>query len=833
MDKRQNPLLQMLPQFTIQSSILFEGSSGAIVSKDIQIVFILQGFLTVLRQERQLSLGENEFILFNPMEEHQLKAGKDAVVARFQLPYEVLMLAGSSEDTRFSCCSVLEKKETDDELRSILTELLQARISNKIDNQIADIKFTFELLDLLIRHYSEEAPKAGSPQLPNKPSQRLSEIRSYMQANFKQPLTLTEVADLHYISVPYLSKSFRKEMGMTFSDYLNKIRLDHAVVHLLCTEQPITRIAMDSGFPSLAAFNRVFGETYQLTPSQYRKAAFDSGRNVQQEELLPLQSCSNEKLRELKAMLDHRIPKKSGVTVIEADAESARDDNQVWKHLINVGYARDLLNSDLQEQLSFIRSELGFSYARIWGIFSDDMMIEDPSDSRADYNFSNIDKLIDTLIKNNLRPYLELGDKPKLIQKNVSQKMATAASLPRERGPKEWSRLIRAFLIHCINRYGSEEVESWYFELWHSSKHAFLSEGIDQLVGRGYEPGEMKQWFENYFVRFDLTWNEIKDVLPGARVGGCGLSMDLEGRYLSLLLDMWGKRSIQPDFLSVYLYPYEFKLSEADTPPVFAHSADEQWILHTLQSIKRSMAEYRMEHLPLHVSEWNFSISNRDCLNDSIFKAAYIIKNMIAAMDENCMMGYWLYSDIFSEYRDSKQLLHGGAGLLSKNGIKKPAYYAFAFLNRMGKKPIGKGRDFLLTKRSGGSYQLLCFHYRHFEPNCIRDPEPGSSLDITEKWVEHMKPPVRKFRLKSLKDGSYRLKRSILSGERGSILEEWKKLGAVHDIRPDEILFLKQICMPYISVEYAEVRDGWLEISSELSSHEVCLIELELRIDTV
>lgn len=831
MENREHPLVRMIPRLSLQTSIISERDSGSIASPDIQIVYILRGNLTVYGQERQYTLGEHEFILVNPLEEYRLEAGKGVLAARFQLPREILTLFGGREETRFFCCSLRERKEADDDLRNIFTEVLRNRAKPKPGDSVAEIKLTFELLHLLLTRYLAEAHQPGHVQAPTKPNKRLLEICSYMQANYRQPLTLNEVADRHYVSVPYLSKSFKKEIGMTFSEYLNQIRLDHAMAHLLYTDQPITRIALDSGFPSLTAFNRVFRETYQLTPSQYRKAALDSVPGARQD--LAEAIGTEEEFKLLEGLLDNRVQQDPAVTVVQAAPGHAKNYRRVWKELINIGYARDLLNSDLQEQLPLIRGDLGFTYARVWGIFSDEMMIEDPSDPDSSYNFSNVDKVIDILIRNGLRPYLELGDKPKLIQKNASQKMGAASSFPRRRGAEEWRRLIRAFLIHCINRYGSEEIESWYFELWHSSRHAFLLDGDDHLVIQGYQPGEMEQWFDEYFVRFDLTWNEIKELLPGAKLGGCGLSMDLEGRYLPLLVERWSRREILPDFLSVYLYPYEFTSTGEGAAPVFAHSSDEQWILHTLQSVRRTLSEHRLEHLPLHVSEWNFSISNRDYLNDSIFKASYILKNMTEALDENCLMGYWLYSDIFSEFRDSKRLLYGGAGLISKNGIKKPAFYAFAFLNRMGKQLIGRGRDYVLTKRSGDRYQLLCFHYRHFELHYHGEMELGQSPEQLQESGGPLKPLVRKFRLEGLKDGSYRLKRSFVSSERGSILKEWKTFGAVHDIRPDEIMFLKQICVPGISVEHVEVRNGWIEISSELLPHEVSLIELELRMDTI
>lgn len=829
--ENRNSFVQMMPQLFLKTSILNNETAGSSFTKNIEIVYVLRGQLDVVQRNKRVSLRENDCMLFNSMEEQQLLIGPDALVAQFQLTYDLMILFVEEEKLTFHCCSSEENKETHDGLRAILNEILQNYVKNIHEKHIAMLKLGFQLLHYLLLHYSagggQSALQRSKPL--NKHNDRLQNICAYMEANYKQPLSLKEVAELHYVSVPYLSKSFKKETGMTFSDYLNKVRLDHALLYLIHTELPVTRIALDNGFPNLTAFNRVFKETYKCSPSQYRKAAIESNQASGTE--LVVHDEPNERLTEVKELLDRAVQPEAPA-VMKLSVDSAMDYLKGWKGLINIGYARDILNSNLQEQLSLVKSELGFSHARFWGIFSDDMLIENPSDPEASYNFSNVDKLIDVLIKNNLKPYIELGDKPKLIQKNVIEKMVTPPLSPKKRDKEDWLKLIRAFIVHCMNRYGIEEVENWYFELWHSSRHAFSEQDLTSSGGTPVlwsTPEEMEKWFNDYFTRFDWVWTAIKDALPNARIGGCGLSVDLEGQHIDLLLHMWKKREIQPDFLSIYLYPYEFSENQGETP-VFIHSADPEWILKKLQAVTRSLAAHDFEGLPLHVTEWNFSISNRDFLNDSIFKAAFIIKNITDTLDENCLMGYWMYSDIFSEFRDSKQLLYGGAGLISRDGIKKPAFYAFALLNRMGKKLLGKGEGYLFTRHSGNQYQLLSFNYEHFHMNHHFCLEAGATLDKLGRSLEQGNPAAKRFRIDGLRNGNYRMKKYVLSHDRGSILNEWNKFGAVHDINPDEIRFLQQICVPYISVEHVEVKNGSIIIDHLLHPHEVNLIELDQKI---
>ena len=100
---------------------------------------------------------------------------------------------------------------------------------------------------------------------------RLEEILSYIQANYEKPLNLQVLADKFFLSVPYLSKYIKHHLGMGFLEYMDEIRLYHAVDELVHTDFSLTKIAYDNGFPNLSSFNRAFRQKYETTPSLYRK----------------------------------------------------------------------------------------------------------------------------------------------------------------------------------------------------------------------------------------------------------------------------------------------------------------------------------------------------------------------------------------------------------------------------------------------------------------------------------------------------------------------------------------------------------------------------------
>ena len=92
----------------------------------------------------------------------------------------------------------------------------------------------------------------------------------YINSHYRENLTLEDVADFAGFSRFYFSRSFKQETGFSFKDYLVRKRMQAAMSLLIETSKPMKEVAEESGFGSVATFNRVFREHKHCTPSQYR-----------------------------------------------------------------------------------------------------------------------------------------------------------------------------------------------------------------------------------------------------------------------------------------------------------------------------------------------------------------------------------------------------------------------------------------------------------------------------------------------------------------------------------------------------------------------------------
>lgn len=71
---------------------------------------------------------------------------------------------------------------------------------------------------------------------------------------------------------PHVSRSMRRFMGQTPSDYINRLRMDHAARQLTGTSDSLAEIAIDCGLPNLSHFHKLFLAMHGETPQRYRRA---------------------------------------------------------------------------------------------------------------------------------------------------------------------------------------------------------------------------------------------------------------------------------------------------------------------------------------------------------------------------------------------------------------------------------------------------------------------------------------------------------------------------------------------------------------------------------
>jgi two-component system response regulator YesN len=102
---------------------------------------------------------------------------------------------------------------------------------------------------------------------------RLSKALNFIETHYGDSLTVEQIAKEIYLSPSRLSHIIKSELGITFGDYISKVRVERAKVLLKDRELPISEIALEVGFPDQSYFTKVFKKIERCTPMKFRNAS--------------------------------------------------------------------------------------------------------------------------------------------------------------------------------------------------------------------------------------------------------------------------------------------------------------------------------------------------------------------------------------------------------------------------------------------------------------------------------------------------------------------------------------------------------------------------------
>ncbi|MDN5326768.1 MAG: hypothetical protein PWP41_1464 [Moorella sp. (in: firmicutes)] len=103
----------------------------------------------------------------------------------------------------------------------------------------------------------------------------INRVVDYIQKNYSsENLSVKEIARASYISPAYLGQLFKKKMGYSLTEYINKVRIEQAKLLLSQTDQTIESVARQTGFKERSYFCKVFKKITGLSPNEYRRKNF-------------------------------------------------------------------------------------------------------------------------------------------------------------------------------------------------------------------------------------------------------------------------------------------------------------------------------------------------------------------------------------------------------------------------------------------------------------------------------------------------------------------------------------------------------------------------------
>lgn len=751
--------------------------------KWIEIGFVLRGKGIFCLENNSYNIQEKDIFIVNSYQVHSVTMKESGYLLSFLIAPEYFeQLLSDREKKSFECKSFLyslqEQKEFD-VLRSRLANIIYVWMKSREKEDTFQIhtQMIF-LMEAMVNGFKSKESERMSAK-----GDRLTDLIKYMNEYYKEDISLADLAQRGYMSQSYFSRLFQKETGINFKDYLTNIRVMHAVELLEQKDLTITDVAYNVGFKNVNSFIEHFKQKYGKTPGQYKKdlPAKKSTRNredIQMVSQVPEIFNSLLVYRE-STPLQHaegKMSKKdSGEEKRQIDIElnmKRKKQNQSvvsynWKTLMDVGYAKDILYSDVQKQIQRMQREIGFKWIHFHGLLDDDMMIyTEKKDGTSEYHFHYVDQVLDFLLKTGLKPVIEFSYIPTLLTEtvNVYQRKSNIAFPKSE---VKWEGLVRAVIEHCMKRYGKEEMEKWlfipFFGFWQ------IQEKQDRFSEIYYKTGVI---IKEYDEKFRI-------------IGVCGAvnRYEILEKYIKYLEE----KEWMPDIMGFYCYHTvgkeeydegeELKLLETDDSYNIAVSGEEDYLQISGRKIREIMKQHGMQDKPIFLLEWNNNIWQRDLCNDTCYKSSFLLKNILENMDCYQAFGYWAVSDFMEEITASDDLFHGGFGLFTCSGIPKSAYQALWLLNFAGDRVMEKGEGYLITEKKD-EIQIFLYNYCHYD-KFYRYRHATELSRISRYQVFQKKEDlVYQIQLKNLEAGERRIERYTIGRREGNVYDYWVKIGA-------------------------------------------------------
>ena len=362
-----------------------------------------------------------------------------------------------------------------------------------------------------------------------------------------------------------------------------------------------------------------------------------------------------------------------------------------WEKMFGSGRAILSLRESYRDDLRAVKQVADFRYVRFHAILHDELGVYNEDEhGNPVYNFAYVDQVYDGLLKDGVRPFVEISFMPKKLAFNpdalhpfwYKQNVSPPKSMER------WDDLMTHFAQHLVDRYGIDEVSKWYFELWNEPNIDFWN-GIPRK--------------QSYFELYAHTAHDLKKVSPRLRVGGPATAA---AAWVPDFLKFTAENQVPVDFVSTHGY------ADDTVENLFGTNEDipmDDRVCRAVAKVHGEIKSSPMPNLPLFWTEWNVQGMRES--RDTIFVGPALANTVRECDGLVSMMSFWTFSDVFEEGGPIPQPFVGMFGLRAKGGINKPSYYAYGLLHQLGDARIADAsKNVIVTKTSDGGLAIAAWN---------------------------------------------------------------------------------------------------------------------------
>lgn len=782
---------------------------------DLELVYVLEGFIEIETNDQLYVLNEEDVILTNPYEIHSIH-GKNSAVLSILINLEKLGIKQEEiESLVFDLNSSLEADKTPyQKIKMLIASLINYNLKYQDNSKYANLSIIYSLFAEFMNKY-RVISNSSKPQ-HNKNLIKLREIIKYLNDNYKNYITLKTLSLEFNLTVPYISSFFNKYFGKNFQDYYDELRISKSLQTLLENNQTLEDISLAFGFTDSRGYVRAFKKIYHLTPTEYRKEI--NKKDINSPSSVSLTQFSTNKYldkiiknNDSKYHLPVKKHKNSILKDITANYLNSKELKPTYLNFFSVARACDFLSKPHQEMIEDLLKEIPFKYVKFHGLLDDTMHVVKKRNDKFTFSFIYIDMVLDYIKSLNIKPLIQLSYMPSCLSSCYKPfENGSIISLPNNK--EVYLNLIKELTIHLIERYGKSKIESWPFTFWNAPDTSKYAYGLEDN--------------ESFLQLYKEVYHLIKRIDSNIQIGSPSLLPLCEEtkKYDLEFLKYSRNNDCYPDFFIVHY-------SENNFSNYFKQISKEQFPSEPGNFNK--FVDYVLQPefssgKKVYLTEFNFTTSHRNLLSDTVFSSCYIVKNILENINRLDSYGHWYLSDLIDETQLPENILHGGLGFYTLNGIRKPSFYAYQFLSKLGDTIIFQDESIIITKKNN-KIIILLYNYEHFS-NLYAQGD-YFELSYHNRYIPFAGNKDIHFNIKinNLNYKNYTIEQTYVNKQSGSIYDISEEIG-IEGIPSSSVTDkLKKLSTPHISIGKGNIKNNSLELNVNVNPLEIRLIEINLK----
>ena len=251
----------------------------------LEITYVKSGRIRYFVNDHIYEMNPGDVIIFNNIEPHAWQVLGDEPTIQPVLHFNpVIIWSGEMNSFDYQYMKPFLERSTNfsnklphehpvtKEIFRLLLDIEKENRDKQIGYKLMIKTRLLGIMTFLIRHFQDAGKLQEYPQDKKQKLERLQTVLTFIKQNFCDRIYLKDAAAEAFMNPNYFSGFFKETMGITFVDYILKLRMEKAVEMIQQSDYSIVKIAIDCGFDNMSHFYRTYKKLYDGSPAALRKA---------------------------------------------------------------------------------------------------------------------------------------------------------------------------------------------------------------------------------------------------------------------------------------------------------------------------------------------------------------------------------------------------------------------------------------------------------------------------------------------------------------------------------------------------------------------------------